>query len=62
MEAWEAPPGGSEQMDRAAEFVRSLTPGEYRLVCEAWEGDTLLASSSLAVRYLAPIAPMEAAW
>jgi beta-mannosidase len=62
MEAWEAPPGGSEQMERAAEFVRSLTPGDYRLVCEAWEGSTLLASSSLAVTYLAPIAPMEAAW
>jgi hypothetical protein len=49
-------------MERAAEFVRSLTPGEYRLVCEAWEGNTLLASSGLAVTYMAPIAPMEAAW
>lgn len=64
MEGWEAPPGEgvSGQMERAAQFLRSLLPGEYQLVCEAWEATTLLASSSLAVTYLAPIVPMEAAW
>jgi beta-mannosidase len=63
MEWWEAPPGhGSERMEQAAQFLRSLSPGEYRLVCEAWEETTLLARGSLDVTYLAPIVPMEPAW
>jgi beta-mannosidase len=62
MEGWEASPGTSEQMEQVTQLLHSLSPGEYQVVCEAWEEASLLAKNSLKLTYLAPIVPMEAAW
>lgn len=62
MEGYEMPPGEGEWMERVARFLRSLVPGEYRLIGEVWEGETLLATSTLPVTYLPPIVPTGSAW
>jgi len=61
-EGYEAPPGEGEWLTRAAQFLRTLTPGAYRVVGDVWEGETLLTTSTLELHYLPPIVPMAGAW
>jgi len=62
MEGWEAPPTPNDWMEQTAQFLRSLPPGDYRLVGEVWEDETLLCVSALNLTYVNPMVPLEAAW
>lgn len=62
MELWEAPLEAQAAWAPVQEALRSLPPGEYRLVGEAWEGDRLWSRHQVALTYLPPLLPPGVAW
>jgi beta-mannosidase len=52
----------SEDSDAFAKTLKGIVPGEYRLVGEAWEGETLLSRNELNLDYLAPLVDLGAGW
>jgi beta-mannosidase len=55
----------STQGEEAVAFAKTLkgiAPGEYRLVGEAWEGETLLSRNELNLNYLEPLVDMGEGW
>lgn len=61
-EVWERPLEAQARLLPLREALSRLSPGAYRLVGEAYEGERLWSRHVLELEYLEPILPLEVAW